>query len=315
MALFANYRQEWEFLFFNAGLRVEYTKFDYYQDLKKIQQQSKRYTAFLPTLSIGYTSDKLEVEFNLKEYINRPSYEELSSATTYTSATTRWHGNPYLESCDTWEMSAEALYKDFYFSLGVQSIKNEIFSVNQLFDEDQNILIVKPVNLPRYACYFLDASYCLKKGIWQSVFNTSLQIQNLSYGIPEKKYNQMLSEFSIDNSFELKNDWILRASLGYRTKGHYATGYTFGYKNINLSLSKFVLNKALQFRLECRDLLNMGREKIKIETNNLSMIDSSIGNTQFIKFSIIYKLDRMLSKYKGKSSLQSERKRIENTIR
>jgi len=231
--------------------------------------------------------------------MERPSYERLANVTTYTSATTRWQGNPSLDSSETLELGINALYKDLYVSCGVQTIRHEIFEVNLASDEDERILIVKPVNLPKHHCCFLDASYSFHYGIWHPALNASFQYQDLSYGVPLRKYNKMLGELLIDNRFGFKNDWNIWLLWGYRTKGNYATGYTYGYKNLGFTVSKSFLNRALQLKLDCRDILNKGRERIKVETNNLSMTDASVGNTQFIKLTVIYKLNKLPVKYKG----------------
>lgn len=309
-AVFADYNHEWERMSLIAGVRLENTRFDYYEYGKRISEQSKNYTALLPYLTFNYDFGNVETGITLKEYIERPSYASLGNVTTYTSAKTRWQGNPYLESTRTFELSTDLMYRELIISLGMQFIRNGIFEVNQVSSEDESILIVKPVNLPEYNCCYLDASYSFNCGIWHPILNASVQCQNLKYGINQEKYNKPLAEFFINNRLSFRQDWNIWLSFGYRTKGNYATGYTYGYKNLGLTVSKSFLNKALLLKLDCRDIFNTGREKIKVETNNLLMMDSSIGNTRAIKFTVIYKFKGVSDKFKGKGSSKDEISRL-----
>ena len=268
----------------------------------------------LPYLTFNYDLGNIEAGLSLRDYIERPSYASLGNVTTYTSSKTRWQGNPYLESTQTFDINMDLMYRELMVSLGAQFIKNGIFEVNQSSSEDESILIVKPINLPKYNCYYLDASYSFHCGIWHPILNASVQYQNLKYGINQEKYNKPLGEFFINNRFSFKRDWNIWLSFGYRTNGNYATGYTYGYKNLGLTVSKSFFNKALLLKLDCRDILNTGREKIKVETNNLLMMDSSIGNTRAVKFSITYKFKRLSDKFKGKGTSQDEIARLKRVL-
>lgn len=313
-AVFADYNHEWEHMSLIAGVRLEHTRFDYYEHGRKIQEQSQKYTTLLPYLTFNYDLGNIEAGLSLREYIERPSYASLGNVTTYTSSKTRWQGNPYLESTQTFDINMDLMYRELMVSLGAQFIKNGIFEVNQSSSEDESILIVKPINLPKYNCYYLDASYSFHCGIWHPILNASVQYQNLKYGINQEKYNKPLGEFFINNRFSFKRDWNIWLSFGYRTNGNYATGYTYGYKNLGLTISKSFFNKALLLKLDCRDILNTGREKIKVETNNLLMMDSSIGNTRAVKFSITYKFKRLSDKFKGRGTSQDEIARLKRVL-
>lgn len=313
-SVFADYNHEWEHMSLIAGVRLEHTRFDYYEHRRKIQEQSKKYTTLLPYLTFNYDLGNIGARLSLREYIERPSYASLENVTTYTSAITRWQGNPYLESTQTFEINMDLMYRELMISLGAQFIKNGIFEVNQSSSEDESILIVKPTNLPKYNCYYLDASYSFHCGIWHPILNASVQYQSLKYGINQEKYNKPLGEFFINNRFSFKRDWNIWLSFGYRTKGNYATGYTYGYKNLGLTISKSFFNKALLLKLDCRDILDTGREKIKVETNNLLMVDSSIGNTRTVKFAITYIFKGHSDKFKGKGASQDEINRLKRVL-
>lgn len=309
-AAFVSYRQSIGSFFLLGGLRLEYTDFDYYENGKMIPNQSKTYLSLLPNLTIGYNKDDLEMDINLKKYIDRPSYESLSNVTTYTSASTRWQGNPNLKSTNTFEINGTLLYKDLYVCGGMELIHDNIFEVNQLSPSNEEILIVKPQNLPTYKCYFIESSYNYDFAIWHPSVNAYVQFQNLTYGTPSKKYNGWLGDILLNNRFSFNHDWNLWLSFGYRTRGYYTIGYTYGYKNVGIMISKYFLHKLLQVKIEAKDIFNKGREKIRVLTNNVSLTDSSVGNTRLFRFTVIYTFNKFSNHYKGQGVSENELNRL-----
>lgn len=85
-----------------------------------------KYTTLLPYLTFNYDLGNIEAGLSLREYIERPSYASLGNVTTYTSSKTRWQGNPYLESTQTFDINMDLMYRELMVSLGAQFIKNGI---------------------------------------------------------------------------------------------------------------------------------------------------------------------------------------------
>lgn len=308
---FVNLKKSWKSLSVTAGIRYEYLDFKYFENDRRKEEQSKVYNSLLPYLMIGYSMKNIQFELSCKKYLEHPSYKNLSNVTTYTSVNTRWKGNPYLEPCEIVDLNLNLLYKEkLYVSSGIEFIKDQIFEINTNSDKNHDILIVRPDNLPGYSSYYLDVSYGMDCGIWHPTLNVCLQFQNLSYGIPSLKYNKPLGEFAIDNRFSFNKDWNIWLTIGHRTKGNYATAYTKGYTNVGMTISKSFFKKSLMLKLECKDILNKGREKIDITTNGLSMIDSSVGNTRCLKFSLTYYMNKSSIKYKGNKISQNEFNRL-----
>jgi hypothetical protein len=123
-------------------------------------------------------------------------------------------------------------------------------------------------------------------------------------------YNKPIAEFLQRNYFQLNNNYSALFTVGYRTKGHFATAYTKGYTNLTASITKSFLNKALLLKLEYRDILNRYRESISIDTNGLSMIDTSKGNTRRVQLTLTYYFNKSTNRYKGKGAANEEINRL-----
>lgn len=99
-------------------------------------------------------------------------------------------------------------------------------------------------------------------------------------------------------------------SFQYRSKGHYATGYTEGFYNLSAGLQKSFLNDKLLVKVNATDILNKGREAIRLYTNGIDNMDRSKGNTRMIKVTFSYIFNKTKSHYKGEGTANDERERL-----
>lgn len=307
---FVEYHYKWGNFQASVGSRVEYSQSDYYENKEKIDEQSKKYLSFLPTLSLGCQIRDWGIEINAQKHVERPSYKSLSNTTTYTSNVTRWQGNPFLHDTKEFEFDVSATSGNLYLSMGYQRTTNQIFEVNLPSETSSNIIIVKPINLPAYNTFSVEASWSFDWKFIHPNFDLNLQYQDLKYGNPVKEYNKPIAELMVDNRISLGRNYNLWISFNLRSKGNYATGYTYGYENLGFTISKNFFKKSLTIRLQCKDILNRGREKIEINTNNLYCIDKSVGNTRCVKLTISYNFNKSPKKYKGKNISSKELNRI-----
>lgn len=309
-AVFANYDLTWNEFYASLGLRYEYTVFNYFEDNVKVAEQSKIYKEFIPTVSIGFEADNWEAELSFKKYVDRPEYDDLSNKISYVAYCARWSGNPFLIPSVNSELEMQFSWNDFTIIGAVERNKRHIFEVNQKYQDKPNVILVIPVNLPTYNTYSLDVSYNTQVGSWHPSLDVCLQYQDLKYGDPVASYNKPIGELLQRNFFQFKHNFSALLTLGYRTKGNFATAHTKGYTNLGISVSKSFLNKSLQIKLDCKDILNKYRESISVMTNGMSMIDNSKGNTRIFQFTLTYYFNKSSNRYKGKGAALEEINRL-----
>lgn len=309
-AVFANYDVSFDEFNASLGIRYEHTVFNYWEENIRSDEQSKKYNELVPHISVGYEGDNWQGELSFRKYVDRPSYEDLSNKVSYVAYCARWSGNPFLLPSVNSELGMQFSWNNFTVMATWERVRKQIFEVNQIYRDKPDVILVIPVNLPAYNSYSLDASYQTRVGIWEPSLDVTFQYQDLKYGTPEASYNKPIAEFLQRNYFHFKHDFNVLLTMGYRTKGNFASAYTNGYTNLGLTLSKSFLHKSLLLKFDCKDMLNKYRESISVKTNGLSMLDTSKGNTRIFQFSITYFFNKSSNRYKGKGAALEEINRL-----
>lgn len=309
-ALFADYEVQWNQFYASLGVRYEYTVFNYFEDNIKIEAQSKKYHELVPNISVGYEGENWQGELSFRKYVDRPPYDKLSNKVSYVANFARWSGNPFLRPSLDAEFGMQFSWNNLTVMATLDRIRKQIIEVNKEYQNNADIILVIPENLPSYNFASIDVSYHTQVGIWQPSLDVCVQFQDLKYGDPVATYNKTVAEFLQRHFFTFKKDINVLLTFGYRTRGNYATAYTKGYTNLGLTVSKSFFNKSLLVKLECKDILNKYRESMSMTTNGLSMIDTSKGNTRIFKLSITYYFNKSSNRYKGKGAALKEIKRL-----
>ena len=71
----------------NGGLRFENNAFDYLENNKKIEDQSKTFTDWLPQFGISFQKGNWNANLTFDSNITRPDYSELNNNYSYVSHT------------------------------------------------------------------------------------------------------------------------------------------------------------------------------------------------------------------------------------
>lgn len=93
-ALFAEYGFRISQLQVRAGVRYEHLASDYFEEDKRIDEQSRTYDNVFPSVSLSLPVGKIQLQLSYAGSIYRPSYWMLRSNTTYINRYTYESGNP-----------------------------------------------------------------------------------------------------------------------------------------------------------------------------------------------------------------------------
>lgn len=95
-SVFCDYTRKFGQLRVLAGIRYENTDFNYYEEGKRIPEQSKRYGNLLPSLSLSLPVGKTQMQLSYGATIKRPSYYDMRSGIGYDNRYTYESGTPSL---------------------------------------------------------------------------------------------------------------------------------------------------------------------------------------------------------------------------
>ena len=135
-ALFAEYDFRISRLQVRAGVRYEHLASDYFEEDKRIDEQSRTYDNVFPSVSLSLPVGKVQLQLSYAGSIYRPSYWMLRSNTTYINRYTYESGNPLLKPSVINRLSFNASYKWLYFNTRYIHGRDAILQLSQAYSDD-----------------------------------------------------------------------------------------------------------------------------------------------------------------------------------
>lgn len=141
-AFFAEYGRSFGIVQMQAGLRYEYTSSDYYEEGRRMEEQSKTYNDLFPTFSLSFPIRRVNIQLAYRTDIARPSYWNLRSNVLYANKYTYETGNPLLKPTLTQNVTLGATYRWMQLTAGYNRIKNQVINVTSLYDEENPTIML-----------------------------------------------------------------------------------------------------------------------------------------------------------------------------
>ncbi|MDE6576743.1 MAG: outer membrane beta-barrel family protein, partial [Muribaculaceae bacterium] len=295
---------------FNAGLRYERVKSDYYMHSCFIPGQSRQYSRFYPNFDFSFPLKKANFTLSYTSKTKRPSYSLLSSAIQYDDRFTYESGNPLLTSEMIHDISLAGLWKWVFFSIGWQYDKDAIISVIKPFEEGSPVNLMSYVNIPNLSKYNLVLSLSPKIRRWSPRFRLNLLGQDFELHTREgiKKMNNPVLFWSQYNTFNLGKGFNLTADLTGWTRGDMDVVTLKPSWQLNIGLTKNV--RGWFFQLQASDIFKTARNSMTTFGEQMRLEKWNYSDSQALRLIIRYSFNATSSRYKGKTAGISERSRL-----
>lgn len=312
-ALFAEYGFRISRLQVRAGVRYEHLASDYFEEDKRIDEQSRTYDNVFPSVSLSLPVGKVQLQLSYTGSIYRPSYWMLRSNTTYINRYTYEGGNPFLRPSVINRLSFNASYKWLYFNTRYIHGRDAIVQLSQAYSEDDpTVSLFSYYN--RYGSDKLYSSLTLAPtiGIWSPQLTLMLLQQWYKVDVPGglENFNNPMGSFSFRNHFSLPSGFGLDIDLGADTPGDNENSYVSeGCWYANVGLYKSFFNERLSVRLQADDLFNSSAAKTVLYSGNrVMMLKQEVRRS--IALTLRYKFNAAKSKYKGTGAGDSQKSRL-----
>lgn len=272
-SVFCDYTRKFGQLRVLAGIRYENTDFNYYEEGKRIPEQSKRYGNLLPSLSLSLPVGKTQMQLSYGATIKRPSYYDMRSGIGYDNRYTYESGNPFLVS----EISRNINYMVSYKWLMAEGIythvSDPIVMLTQSYKDNPNIALIQNVNWKPYNRIGASLSASPKFGIWHPslrfyFFKQWFDMETHGgHGLDNPKIT-----VRFDNTIDTKFCTI-SLLLTAQTKGDDETSYMYrNYFSSNLSIYKSFLKGKMVVFFYANDLLGTGNMHSKMYSGSMREI-------------------------------------------
>lgn len=310
-SVFCDYTRKFGQLRVLAGIRYENTDFNYYEEGKRIPEQSKRYGNLLPSLSLSLPVGKTQMQLSYGATIKRPSYYDMRSGIGYDNRYTYESGNPFLVS----EISRNINYMVSYKWLMAEGIythvSDPIVMLTQSYKDNPNIALIQNVNWKQYNRIGASLSASPKFGIWHPSLRFHFFKQwfdmetHGGHGLDNPKIT-----VRFDNTIDTKFCTI-SLLLTAQTKGDDETSYMYrNYFSSNLSIYKSFLKGKMVVFFYANDLLGTGNMHSKMYSGSMREIIHHDYSISEYSLTIRYRFNVAKKKYKGTGAGQSQKSRM-----
>ncbi len=310
LAAFLGYSKTFGKWNLSLGARYEHVAFDYSENGKRVDEQSRSYNDLFPTASIDYQGEKVKMSLGFRSTIHRPGYYSLRNSIQFDDPYTYETGNPYLKPTKLNDLTYTLLWRDIKFMASYKMFTNEILFVPQQY-QDTDILLFRPENADKRQNINLSAYYSPTFGVWSPTAGVGVSKDNLEYGEPVKyKYNKPYFFYSWQNSFRLPAGFTVMADIRGNGRGHDEMIYLYSKFRMDVGVTKTFRDGNLILNLRGTDILGTSRQKIILDAPPaFSLMDKKLDTRSFV-LSVRYKFNTTRSKYKGESVSEEERQRL-----
>ena len=317
-SLFANYALQVKHFSLNAGLRWQNEYNNYYVDGKRNDEMSPNYHVFIPQASIDYKNGDWQHTLSYKCRRYNPPYGILSSTIRYDGKYDYATGNPFLQPQVHNEVSWESKWKWIYLEIAYDYIKDIYINFYTAYDElnHPGVKLNGFRTIPSAKVYMLTLNLSPRIGIWQMNYSASLYFQDCDLnplGITHK-FNGLISDFTLDNTFIFPHAWTLnlQANLSPYNETMYRQEKMSGSVNLRLS-KRFLKEKSLTVAIMANDIFHTFKNRATTYNgHNFCQEIDVYRDARYFGISASWKFNATKSRYKGSHAGQEERSRLGN---
>lgn len=305
---FVEYTRSFGQLNIQAGLRYEHVNFNYYENGKRIDEQSKKFNNLFPSLALSMPVGKVQMSLGYATDIYRPSYWDLRSSVTYGNRYTYESGNPFLRPQISRNINYVAIYKWASFNMVFAHVNNPIINYSQTYNDNPAIALLQTINGTSYDK--LSASLNLRPtiGIWHPALMIGIYKQ--WFQMEQIYLNEPIGTFRLDNTLETKAG-NFTASVSYQTKGASENArVTRTVIRTSFSYFKSLFKNRLNVNLYIHNPLKTKQNVGIIYSGPLRTLMMDADAQRNINLTLTYKFNVSRSKYKGTGAGESQKNRM-----
>lgn len=315
VAAFTEYSRELGHFQLHAGFRYEHTAFNYYEERIRQNEQSKRYDEFFPSVSIGTSVGKMNMQLSYTQDISRPNFHSLRSTVYYVNRYTYETGNPFLMPTITHNVGLMSAYKWWQFYVSYQQKKDEVmFTMMSYSDDDPNLSLIKPINIKSYDIAYARLTATPTIGVWSPRFTLSFRKQWFDVESPEgkKNLNRPQVAFRWQNSLKLPAGFLFGLGSSWYSKYDHANSrFTKASYAVDASLNKGFFSDRLTCQLNAYDIFLTRRYVQQQYYNEMYTFGKVIEpDTRRLSFTVRYRFNQAKDKYKGTGAGESQKNRL-----
>ena len=308
---FVEYNRQIGPVFLLAGLRYENIDFDYYEEDKYVDEQSRVFNNLFPSLSLSATLGGIDFQLGYATDVNRPSYWQLRSNVLYANRYTYETGNPFLVPQINNNLNFGAAWKWISLNAVYSHISDPITSYSDTYKDDPSVSLLQTINGKAYDQVNASLTFQPKVGIWSPSLTMAVTKQWYDMEVHGgKSLSNPIGTFRFNNTFDTK--WAtLSILMNAATEGNRENmKMEKGMFRTDLSLYRSFLKDRFSVQFDVRDLFLSGQVPITIYAGAKRSMYFSHRSEREMRITLRYKFNVAKSKYKGSGAGQEQLRRM-----
>lgn len=263
------------------------------------------YLNLFPTASYNYTfNEKHALGVSFGRRIDRPGYNQLNPFRTFVNTNTFREGNPFLQPQFTWITELSYTFKQRYYIALNAGYTNDNLNMAIIRNGDEEVVVVKPINIDKLKSYSLVASFPVKFwNWWQSNWNINASLQDFDGEINGFSFdrNNPVVSMNTNHNFNLGKGYRLQVNAFYLFP-HYGTiTRAETISAVSLGFQKNILKDKVTLRFNFNDIFWNQYPTGRTQFGNLDDTFTSYRDTRFATLSFTWRF--------GKQTIQTQRRR------
>ena len=297
----------------SAGLRYEHVAFDYEQNGKRLEEQSRSFDNLFPNISLATKIGNVQTMLSYSVKTVRPTYWQLSNNVTYANRFTMETGNPLLKYQIVHGISLQAMWKFMQFSASYTDNCNAILNWAEQLEENPAITLMSQQNFKSLKSLTIFAVASPRFGIYTPQLSVAMQKQffRLNTLNGEMTFNKPVWSIGLNNSFDFGKGWTASLDMNFTSKGNAENVYLYRRTYLlNVAITKTWMNDRLSLQLKGSDLLNKNVNGYEVQNWQMNFRQLQLRDTQEVGITLRYKFNTTRSKYKGTGAGNEEINRL-----
>lgn len=313
-AAFAEYNRSFSWGDWSLGMRYEHDKFDYFENDRYMDDQSRTFDNVFPNLSFSTKIGGIQTQLSYTAKTVRPSYQQLSNNVSYSDRFTLQKGSPALRPTLIHDLSLSAVWKWIQLSMSYSRTKDWILYWGNLITEDglQTMLSYRnwDKSIPAFSALL---SLTPTVGCWSPMIGLGMKKQWMtveSFGKPFKMEKPVFIA-SFNNIIKLPQGFMIGLDARIQSKGAYQNVYwEHPTGSVDISVRKSFLKDALSVELRGTDLLDTDRDFSHLYSGDYNIYQKNHYDRREFSVTVRYKFNATKSKYKGTGAGDSQKSRM-----
>lgn len=312
IASFLELRQSFGNFKVGAGIRYEHVNFDYFENGRKNDDQSKAYNNVFPSLSLSTMVKNVQFSLSYTHKTQRPNYSDLDGTIDYVNRFTLESGNPYLKPEKIHTIELMGAWKQFFGQINYTYKKDPIMNTTHPYNDNGEIKLVTLDNFPKIHTLQAFVGSRFQVGIWQPVVNMGIikQWLTIDYMGTPKKQNNPIGMIQFQNAIHLPGDIWMNIDLQWMSKGNEKNTLRGSSSYMNVKLYKAFFNKSLGVAIEANDIFNKGSYGLTMMSRDVSTFQLSENLSRSFVLTLQYTFNSSRDRYRGQGAGNNEKNRF-----